>query len=202
MALPTYNEFFHDALTEEQIDAVHARWDLERLQELARLNNNDSLPEDVINVNLDKIGLILSLWMREVEIPTDLTWGEPYDSAFKIYLNKEFNIFVLNNNEGYPIPINVALYWMLKEPNYLVGYLGGALNINKVDSEANLDSHFYIERINDALIKINLPPITGYTDLRKRLKTFVPLVLVYLAASVPYAFTEDTPLDGYIDLCT
>lgn len=90
-----------------QIDALHEQHRLQKLREL--------INENYISVNLEEDSvdaMIDLLWSNWVTIPPELTYGEPYDSAFLSFIRKYRSS-----------PPNVPIYYLLRYADQLPMFL-------------------------------------------------------------------------------
>ena len=71
-----------------KIDSLHEQHRLEKLREQIDTYNYYHSGDPLQCDASDPIEIILRLWSRDIEIPPELTFGEPYDPCFKRYIRR------------------------------------------------------------------------------------------------------------------
>ena len=151
--------------------------------------------------------LVLKLWTRKIKVPSELTFGEPYDSVFKGYIF-DYAMRVTGGDPEYELneedSRNLEPYRLLgSEGDQLKYFLAFSLalpqfTVTSETEEAKLG-------VFDSFCAVLPAPkgflIHSYADFRKILNSDVlsRLDLVYLAlvAHSHQLYKESSQLDGY-----
>jgi hypothetical protein len=164
--------------TTEQIDRRIEELDLERLRQLVTtVYANDPTPptittrnENIINlvddkrifnayIN-DKIGIIIYLWSQGVNIPSDLTFGEPYDITIKEFIQAAKTQYMwmrdlhklLTNNKEYLLGFLISYIAGLKQGKGMDS--GLKYLISTLNSSQTLESSIYLHFTNRTLLEL------------------------------------------------
>ena len=109
----------------KQIDALHEQHRLRKLRELICTNhvwNMDKVLTKESAENMDVDALIFALLQSSIDIPPELTFGEPYDSAFHTFMTRQLQ-------SRYHVPD--FLYLLLKYAKELPMFLVYSIQINQ-----------------------------------------------------------------------
>lgn len=137
-----------DNLTDELVDSVNAKLQLQTLRDLCLSYNNLHAedPIEIEEIRDDKIAMILVLWMRNIyTIHETITWGDPYDTGFKQALTEiisedmdayQYTLeqdFDRDEDEVYTYPKvrETVIYKVLTHPEQLLGFLRYQLRISQ-----------------------------------------------------------------------
>lgn len=193
----TLNPLENKEVVLAQIDALHEQHRLQKLRELVGpyRHMGCSLTRGIADkMEADK--LICALWQNGVNIPPELTFGEPYDTAFKTFVTRyQYTRYHTPN----------FLYLLLRYADRLPLFMAYALQCNYAWID---DSH--IEKIEEEIYdKIqSLPQDTHrpsifklQSDLQKT--TLSRLESVYIAIMLDQieCFNQNLSLWDFVIIC-
>ena len=183
-----------------QIDALNAQHRLQKLRELLDqsdyLRDTDSAGRTESLNKMSAEDIILLLWDRNKEIPPELTFGEPYDTAFKTFVTR-------HSYTRYHVP--GFLYLLLRYADRLPLFMVYALQCNY----AWIDNS-HIEKIEEEIYdKIQLlsrgTRLTSVDKLQSALKntTLSRIEIVYIAVMLDEigCFHQELSLRDFILVC-
>lgn len=189
-----------DHLTDEFIDDVNAKLQLQTLRDLclAYNNNHDVDTIEIEEIQDDKIAMIIALWMRgQYNIHESITWGDPYDKGLKESIriigaeSRELREEVDENGDVIELEIlpkakENAAYHLFTHTDQLLGYIIASFQAkrNEVYYERRLKGELLDQTVlkppNRIFETLGIPQVKTMEELYATLRMLKPIALIYL----------------------
>jgi hypothetical protein len=174
---------------------------LKTLRDLAEQFNHYAPPDEphLIDMSRDRsiIELIFELWLRRIDIPNVLTFGQPYDAEFRRWIEMSQDCDITTS----------PTYRLLQHPDGLYNFLYFSLllpsqHIKITNNHCNAIAQQNLKDLNRYWIKLPIAkkdkrPLEWYEDLRTllRQRQLIHLDLVYVALVSDYENLYNVGLD-------
>lgn len=206
-------------LTDEFVDNNYDKLELATLKNLCLAYNNGHTAADLIEldeIENDRVGMILALWMRDVTIPESITLpdakdltlqgGPSYEEVIKEALREiiqdhtERMVFLSTNMRrevrNFPMTKDTDIYIIITHPENLLGFLTASIDSRFCDADNNEawrnEYRLFTKTLDQLLLNLGIQKVYTRFDIYKFLRTLKPIALIYfiLAATFTQEYKE------------